>query len=221
MASTAASWRRHASAQMIVKPAAIPGICGARKATPPAASVSSSSGHRRLTTVKPGRCSGIIVAALASASSLVIGGLVAARRPSHRPKAAASTHQPAMPSTRPASSMFVAPATQTTASRDAAAPLSRTVTRRKSTNRIRGSAEQRLQELAHAARAVDEDVGAGLDLVRRLVGAHADAQRVAQPPRGDLPAQAVEGVEVGAVVADVDRGVEVGVAQQPLDAAAL
>ena len=47
-----------ASAQMIAKPAATAAICGAMKPSTPAAKVESSSGHRRLTTVMPGRCSG-------------------------------------------------------------------------------------------------------------------------------------------------------------------
>ena len=64
IAATAASWRRQASAQMIAKPAAMPGICGARKARPPASSVNSASGHSRLSRIALGWCSGSVVRGL-------------------------------------------------------------------------------------------------------------------------------------------------------------
>jgi hypothetical protein len=94
IARTADSCRRHASAQMIVKPVAIAGICGPVKASAPAATTQISIGHRRLAIVVPGRMSGIIVAALASASSRAIGGLTSWRRPMKLPISVARTHQP-------------------------------------------------------------------------------------------------------------------------------
>ena len=61
IAVTASSCRRHASAQMIAKPHAIPGTWGAITASAPAAIVHSSSGHKRLSSVRPGCSSGSTV----------------------------------------------------------------------------------------------------------------------------------------------------------------
>jgi hypothetical protein len=58
--------------------------------------VESSSGHSRLRTVSPARCSGSERSARAPASSRVIGGLASARRPSQTPISPALTHQPAL-----------------------------------------------------------------------------------------------------------------------------
>src|ERR671921_659222 len=72
-----------------------------------------------------------------------------------------------------------------TTARSVAPPALRsTVALRKSTKRTRGSDEQRPEEVAHAVRAVDHDVGLLLEPRRPLVGGDADAQRVAEPAGG-------------------------------------
>ena len=75
-AATAASWRRHASAHMIAKPAAMPGIWGARKASAPDSSVNTASGHSLLTSTALGFSSGSVFDARAEDSRRAIGGLV-------------------------------------------------------------------------------------------------------------------------------------------------
>ena len=74
---------------MIAKPQATPGTCGKMKPIAPAATVETSSGHRRLRMTAPGRCSGSIVAIFASASSRPMGavtcGAAAERDADERP----------------------------------------------------------------------------------------------------------------------------------------
>ena len=70
---------------MIPKPVAIAGIWGKTKARAPAATVMTASGHRRLSRIRPGRSSGSAGEKRAAASTLAIGGLVSARRPSQAP----------------------------------------------------------------------------------------------------------------------------------------
>ena len=81
---------------MMAKPQAMPGTCGASTARPPAATVQSSSGHRRLSSVVPGLSSGSVVCVRAPASRFAIGGEVAERAPMAMPIDVASTHQPAV-----------------------------------------------------------------------------------------------------------------------------
>jgi hypothetical protein len=85
---------------MIAKPAAMPAICGARKARPPDSSVNSASGHSRLSRIAFGCCSGSVVVACADASRRAIGGLVCARLPSRSPMALAISHHPTATSAR-------------------------------------------------------------------------------------------------------------------------
>src|SRR4051794_41107964 len=105
------------------------------------------------------------------------------------------------------------PMTVSAASSVAEAAESRTVALRKSPKR-KGSDQEGAQELSHAVRAVDHRVGLVLELGGRLVRAHADAHRVLEPPPLLQLREAAEGVEVGHVVADVDRRGEVSVLQQ-------
>jgi hypothetical protein len=135
----------------------------------PAATVDSSRGHSRLTTTAPGRCSGSIVATLASASSLPIEVVTWGRRPSAMPMIDAATHQPAPTSTSVLSASPVAAMTVTIASIVAAPALSITVVLSRSTKRTAALRRQRRQQRAHARRPVDEHVGHGLELGGRLV----------------------------------------------------
>ncbi len=136
---TALSWKRHESAQMISKPAAIPGTCGARKASAPATAVATRSGHSRLRTVGHGRSSGIVVAARASASARAIGGVVEDWRPRRAPTTAATSHQATAWSATLEPGSFAAPTTHAAASAVAAPALSSTVVRSRSAKRIRSS----------------------------------------------------------------------------------
>ena len=189
---------------------------GERTPRPSASSVDSSSGHRRLTSSSPGRCSGSSVVDFASASSRAIGGFVSARRPSQAPIIAAASHQPAMNSTSVGLASALAASDRHGGERRRRAGAQqhrRRAGSRRSASRggYPASAEQ---ELADAARAVDEQVGRRLELRRRLVGAHADADGRAELARRHELAQGGERVEVGAVVADVERGVEVAPASR-------
>src|SRR4051794_37617835 len=105
------------------------------------------------------------------------------------------------------------------ASSVAAPALSSTVALRKSTKRT--SDEQRPQQLADARGTLDHDVGRLLELGRPLVRAHADADRHTQAAQLDELAEAAEGVEVGDVVAHVERGRQLRVTQQGDDPRAL
>src|SRR5271167_513990 len=164
---------------MIANPAAMPGTCGARKASPPAASVNTNSGQSRLTRIALGWCSGRVVLALAFASRRAIGGLVSARLPKRRPITAAITHQPSATGTTCFSPCSAAASTVTAASAVAAPALSRTVVLRKSTNRtVQRRLEKRLEQFPHAARAVDRQIGLTRELRRRFVGADGHAQGV-------------------------------------------
>src|SRR5277367_5932145 len=138
---------------MIAKPAAMPGICGAKNASPPDRSVNTINGHRRLTRIALGWCSGSELLAFALASSRAIGGFVCARLPSRMPVAVASSHQPTATSASCVSERELAAITVTAASAVAAPALRSTVVLRKSTNRT--ALQQRLEQLAHATGAVD------------------------------------------------------------------
>ena len=109
-------------------------------------------------------------------------GVVVAPRPSHRPDAAASSHQPSATKTSVLSSLRPAPTMATTASAVAAPPNSST-----RCAGSRGSASVGRERLEHAREAVDavhHQVGALDDRRRALVRAHADAHA---PRRGRLP----------------------------------
>src|SRR5664279_4009750 len=191
---------------MIAKPAAMPGTCGARKASPPAISVNSSSGHRRLTRIALGWFSGSAVLAFASASRRAIGGVI--------------THQPTTIGNRCSSELVPTASTVTSASAVAAPALSITVDLRKSTNRTR-LLQQRLEQFAHARRAVDGQVGLARQLGWRFVGIDGDAENRVQRSRLHKLAQSAKGVEVGGVVADVKGRGRLRAAQQHRDAEAL
>src|SRR3954447_26641386 len=223
MAVTALGCRRHASAQMIVKPQAMPGICGAMKPRPPATTVHTTSGQSRLSTTAPGRCSGIIVAAFASASRRPMAGATAARRPTNAPMSAATPHHAAVTMSTFSSSVRVAARAVTAASVVAAPALRYTVVLSRSVKRIWPGplGGERLEQAPHAGSAVDQHVGLGGDVARGLVVADAHADRLVEAPRGDQVAQRAEGVEVGAVVADVQRDPHGEIGEQALDALAL
>src|SRR3954449_248451 len=176
MAATAPSCLRHASAQMIAKPVAMPVTCGTITARPPATTMLTSSGHRRLISTEPGRCSGSIVAFLASARTRAIGGVALARRPSSVPIAAAASHQPAQTITSTSSLDWLAARTVITPSVVAAPALSITVDRRKSTKRKAASGSQCREEGADAGGPADENVGALGQRGRRLFRRDADAE---------------------------------------------
>src|SRR5439155_3000753 len=166
---------------MIAKPAAMPGTCGARNATPPATIVNTSRGHSRLRRIAPGWCSGSAVLTRALESSRAMGGLISARLPSRSPMSAASTHQPTTIGTRVSSEWVAAASTETVASTVAAPPLSRTVVLRKSTKRT--PLQQCLEHFPHPRRALDRQIGLLGQLGGDFVGAHGGAHHVAQPPR--------------------------------------
>ena len=136
IAATADDWRRQVSAASSAYPVATVGTCGTKKPSAPAATDRTASGQSRLKSRAPGSSSGSEVALRAEASSPAIPGVVAGRRPSHRPTTAAATHQPRASSSRAVSSSRAAPTTETTESAVAAPPNSRTATRRKSRNLI-------------------------------------------------------------------------------------
>ena len=162
---------------MIVKPAAMPGICGPTHVSAAAAITTTNSGHSRLTIVDPGRMSGIIVPALASASSRAIGGLTSLRRPSH----VADERRDDPPAGRVQGDRVVLVARGGDERED------RERRRRAPAEQDRGaqevdeahySARQDLEHGPHAERAVDQQVGGLLQLGRRLVARrHADADR--------------------------------------------
>src|SRR3954468_7058823 len=184
---------------MIAKPVAMPVTCGTITARPPATTMLTSSGHRRLISTEPGRCSGSIVAFLASARTRAIGGVALARRPSSVPIAAAATHQPAQTITSTSSLDWLAARTVMTPSVVAAPALSITVDRRKSTKRKVASGGQRREQGAHAGRAVDEHVRALGECRRCLVGGDADAEHGPQGTLVTERAQRGERVEIGEV----------------------
>ena len=148
---------------MIAKPVATAGHlrqhererAGAERAT-------ASSGHRRFSTVRPGCTSGSEGCMRALASRLAIGGEVSARRPSQIPITAATTHQPAATgTTRSSPEPSAPPASVTAASAVAAAALISTVVFEEVGEPHRNVAlgDQQLEQLAHALRSVDDDVG--------------------------------------------------------------
>ena len=110
------------------------------------------------------------------------------------------------------------PITVSVASSVADAALSSTVALRKSPNPQRSRARRSTRTPSGPS---IMRVGLLLERRRRLVRAHADAQRIAQPAALLQLGQAAERVEVGDVVADVDRRGEVGVVQQADDPGAL
>ena len=189
------SWRRHASAQMIVKPGRDPRDLRARKVSAPATTTTSSSGHRRLSIVAPGRTSGIIVAALASASSRAIGGLTSLRRADPRCRSSVADDPPAG-RVRARLVVLVARAPRRASAPPAcvaAPPLSRTVRAQEVDEAHRGYAEPpalRARSRTPSG-AVDEQVGGLLELraaSRRSATPMQIASRSA--PVGDRCAQA-------------------------------
>src|SRR5271155_1018921 len=205
---------------MIAKPAAMPGIWGARKARPPANSVNSKSAHSRLSRTAPGWCSGNVVVDLAPASSRAIGGVVSARRPRRRPISAASTPPPTAIAPTRASELCAAARTVTAASAVAAPALSRTVVLRKSTKRT-CLLQQRLQQAAYAAGPIEDEIGLRRQLRGSFVGADRHTDRGSQDPFPDERAQPAEGIQVGAVVADIQRSGDVLTMQERGDTEAL
>src|SRR4029077_2293740 len=205
MAATAASCWRHASAQMIAKPAAMPGIWGARKASAPDSSVNTASGHSRLTSTAAGWTSGSVLVARAPDSRRAIGGLVCARRPSPSPTRVAITHQPRSTATSTVREPepVVEASSEMAASAVAAPALSSTVVLRKSTKRKTPPLQQGLQQRPYAGRTVDGQVGLARQLGRYFVRADGDANGVRERARGDHLAQPAEGVEVGRVIPDI------------------
>ena len=84
---------------MIVKPVAIAGTWGNRKARAPADTVHTPSGHRRLSRIRAGCCSGSAGLVRAAASRLAIGDDTVARRPNHMPSSPAASHHSAAKNT--------------------------------------------------------------------------------------------------------------------------
>src|SRR3954451_21613167 len=206
---------------MIAKPAAIDATCGSNTASSPAPSVEMSSGHSRLSSVRPGLSSGSVVCERAPASSRAIGGDVSARRPSHNPMSAATIHQPTLTRISVPPGSCEMPITVIAASAVAAPALSSTVALRKSPNRtVAGgrSVQQRAQEVAHAVGALDHRVGALLELGRTLVGPHADLGGMSDAAGLAQLVETGERVDVRHVVAHVDRGGKLAVSQQVDDA---
>ena len=197
---------------MIAKPAAMPGICGARKARPPASSVNSSSGHRRLSRIALGMVLGQRGARLGArrAGARSAGwsrragrgaGRSARRPPTSRRRSAASV----------CSELGAGGEHGDDAPSAVAAPaLSSTVVLRKSTKRTRVYSSASSSPRTPLG-AVDRQVGLARQLGRRFVGADRHAERaLAASPDCDERAQAAEGVEVGGVVADVQRRASTG-----------
>ena len=85
--------------------------------------------------------------------------MVSARRPSHRPISAATTHQPTADGITSASSRSAAASQRHRRQRVAAPALSRTVVRRKSANRTSSSATSARSSSRTPLGAVDDDVG--------------------------------------------------------------
>src|SRR4029450_13054436 len=139
------------------------------------------SGHRRLTKIPAGRTSGSAKEVRAEASRFLIRSDARSPRPIQAPPAAATTAQ-AMRNTIVTGSSFEAAAAIVTAPRAVASPAVRsTVALRKSVNGIRrGCGGQQLEQFDAACRPVDQDVRLGGQSVRRLRGADADADRLAE-----------------------------------------
>src|SRR5579884_1292816 len=205
---------------MIAKPVATAGTCGSTNASAPAPSVESSSGHRRLSTVRPGLISGRVGRIRALDRRFAIGGEVSPRRPSQTPITAAIAHQPAPSGTTRPSPLSAAPATVTAASALAAAALIRTVVRRKSEKRTL-LRDQGREQVADAVGPLDGDVSLLHDLRGPLLGGHADANGGLKPAVARHLHQAAERVEIGGVVADIERDVDVRVLEQRRDPGAL
>src|SRR5579875_1642499 len=197
---------------MIAKPAAMPGTCGASSARPPESSVNSASGHRRFRRIAPACSCGSELLVRAPASRRAIAGLACSWRPRRRPVATESSHQPkttrssCVPERKPAAR------TVTSASALAAPALSITVVRRKSTKRT--LLQQRLEQFAHAAGARDREVGLLGETGRGFVGGDRHAQRAGELAGVHERAQAAERIQVGAVVAYVQRRGQIRAAQQ-------
>ena len=174
-----ASWRRHASAQMIAKPAATAADLRLEHAEHRRAEVANSSGHSRLSSVRPGRSSGSVVCERAVGSS---------RRDRRRGLGAAAEPDPDQHGAAPPDALNTtsvgrtparAPMTVSAASSVAAPALSRTAALRKSPNRTAQSSSAWSMS-AHAVRAVDHHVGLLRERRRALVGADADPHRGAE-----------------------------------------
>ena len=153
----------------------------------------------------------------------------------------AAARSPARPRARPsAMPISVASTHQTTqtyaAVSSTCAPEPDHRQRREQRRRRRAEQDRRLEEVAEPHRSVssarsrsrtpsvpvDHRVGLLLELRRRSrPSARRPAARSRAGPRSCSSRQPAEGVEVGHVVADVDRGGEVGVAQQADDPGAL
>ena len=186
IAETADSWRRHASAQMIVKPAAIPGICGPRKVSAPA---DDDDQQQRPQAVEHHRARPDVGH---HRRRLGVGQQPRDRRVDlvapPEPGADQRRHDP--PAGRRQRDLIVLVARggderqHAEGGGRAAAEQHGRPQEVDEPHRLRG-ARQRFEHGAHAERAVDEQVGGLLELRRRLVGAHADADRLAQraPPR--------------------------------------
>ena len=167
---------------MIAKPAAMPGIWGARKARPPAEQREQQQRPQaveqdRAGTVLGQRRAGLGAGEQARDRRVGLGAPAQAQADQRRehPPAHRERHQRVL---RPWSA---AASTVTAASAVAAPALSRTVVLRKSTNRtVQRRLQQRLEQFPHAARAVDRQVGLARELGGRFVGADGHAQRARQ-----------------------------------------
>src|SRR5437588_3584178 len=148
----------------------------------------------------------------ALASRLAIGGEVSARRPSQIPIPAAISHHPAATGTTSSSSEPIPPARVTAASALAAAALIKTVVFRKSAKRT--YSDQQLEQLAHSRCPLHDDVGLGGDPAGSLVGVDADADRARQRALFDEVAKRTERIQIGHVIANVQRDVNVRAAQE-------
>src|SRR6266568_727671 len=133
-----------------------------------------------------------------------MGGLISARLPSRSPMSAASSHHPTAIGTRVSSEWLASASTETVASTVAAPPLSRTVVFRKSKKRT--PLQQCLEHFPHPSRALAREIRLLLKLRGGCVGAHGRAHCSGQAPRLHQAPQRAEGIDGGAVGADVQRG---------------
>ena len=119
----------------------------------------------------------------ALASSEAIGGEVSARRPSDNPTSTATTHHPAATgTTRSSPEPLATPASVTAARTRGGGGAHQRGRSRKSEKRTKRSlGDQAGEQLAHAFRSVDDDVGLRGDRRRSLLGSHPDPDASRQP----------------------------------------
>ena len=136
-------------------------------------------GHRRMNAIRPGLSGGRLVAVRAPASSRAIASAARAGRPSQMPIAAPAIHQPAATASANSLASWLATIDGDRAERGRDAGDQQD---RDAQQVAEQHLEQAPQQVEERLRPGDDEVGAVLDLRRRLGGGDADADRVLELP---------------------------------------